>query len=239
MNIPSLVDQRVAVLEDDYINRDRLSQLIRMSGGTPVPASPNAPKLIDFEKYMIQQNISLVVCDHRLYEHGNYANYSGAAAIKACYQSGRGGVLVTAWEKDDAESSIREFRRWIPVLIHSTELDQSNLETALIQADREVREKIPIRGRLPYRTIMTITNIVQRGKEKIVKVIMSQWNIKEEVGFPLRIIPYEMQTKVAPGELLIAQVNIEAMRAEDLYFTEFESLNPDVLRKSKTIFSGT
>lgn len=234
----ALANLRVAILEDDPRNRGRLSNLVTMSGGVPVPASPRAPALTEFSTYLERENVSLVVCDHRLFERGNYACYTGAAAVAASYHSGRGGVLVTAWEKEDSELSIREYRRWIPALIQATDLDRSILEKALLQADREVRGNSPIRERVPHRTIMTVQRFEQRGTEQVVKVVMSQWNTQDEVGFPMNIVPQCIRAKLAPGMLLIAQVNVEAMSAEDLFFDSFELPDSDALRKSKTLFSG-
>jgi hypothetical protein len=174
----------------------------------------------------------MVICDHRLFEHGDYARYSGAAAVAASYRSGRGGVLVTAFEKEDAELSIREYRRWIPVLIHATELKRPLLEAALLQADREAREHLPTRQRLPYRAIMTIKNLVARGDKTVVKVVMSQWNPDFEVGFPLHMLPEPLRASAVPGNMLIAQVNLEAEHAEDLFFDSFERPDLDVLQKS-------
>jgi hypothetical protein len=178
----------------------------------------------------------MIICDHRLFEHGNYANYTGARAVAESYRSGCGGVLVTSYEEEDAELSIREYRRWIPSLIHSTHLRPDTLVTALLEADNEARQKILAKNRIPYRTVMTIQRILNRGTDKIVKVMMCQWNTIEEVGFPLRLIPQNIQNKIEPGNMLIAQVNIDANRAEELYFDEFEIPDPDVLKKSQTYF---
>jgi hypothetical protein len=237
MHSVALTDRRIAILEDDQTNRDRLSDLISMSGGVPVPVDPPAPILANLEEYLAHRNISMVVCDHRLFER-NYASYTGAAAVATSYKKGRGGVLVTAWEKDDAETTIRKYRRWIPALVHARELKKGDLEVALLQADREVREKILVPGRVPHRTIMTIRRVVQKGTQRVVKVVMSQWNPRDEVGFPLDLIPRSIRAKVVPGRMLIAQVNIEAERAEDLFFDRFELPDPDVLRKCQTLFDG-
>jgi hypothetical protein len=178
----------------------------------------------------------MVICDHRLFDR-NYATYTGAAAVAASYRSGRGGVLVTAWEKDDAEISIRQFRRWIPVLIHATELKRTLLEEALLQADREASQHLPARQRVPYRTIMTVISLVSTGGKQVVKVVMSQWNPSLEVGFPITMLPEGLRAAAVPGNMLIAQVNLEAERHEDLFFDSFEAPDPDVLNKSKAFFN--
>jgi len=179
----------------------------------------------------------MVVCDHRLFERGSYATYNGAAAVAASYRSGRGGVLVTAWEREDAELSIREHRRWIPVLIHATELKRTVLEEALLQADREARQHLPVRQRVPYRTIMTVTSLVSSGGKQVVKVVMSQWNPNLEVGFPISMLPQGMRAAAVPGNMLIAQVNLEAERPEGLFFDSFELPDPDVLHRTQTFLN--
>jgi hypothetical protein len=237
MSINQLSKQRIAILEDNPTNRGRLSDLVKMTGGIPVPASPYAPIFNDFDKFLRREMISMVICDHRLFEHGNYADYTGAKAIAESYRCGCGGVLVTSWENTDAESTIREYRRWIPSLIHSSDLRLDTLVPALLEADREVKQRIIGKNRIPYRTIMTIQRVVNRGTDKIVKVVMGQWNIDEEIGFPLRLIPKSIQANIIPGNMLIAQVNIDATRAEELFFDEFEIPDADVLKKSQTFFN--
>lgn len=232
-----LSNERIAILEDDPISRERLSDYVKGIGGVPAPVGPRAPALVDFNAFLGNEGISMVVCDHRLFERGNYAAYYGAEALKEAYRSGRGGVLVTAWEKDDAELSIREYRRWIPALIHSTDLRRNTLESALLLADREARQHQPAPQRIGYRSIMAVTNLIPTGDRVIVKVVMSQWNPNLEVGFPLHMLPEEMRRSASPGNLLIAQVNLDAECAEDLFFDEFELPDPDVLKKSKAFFN--
>src|SRR5258706_14190296 len=111
----TLDNQRVAILEDNPDNRDRWVDLVKMCGGIGVPVVPPVPSLSELETYFENYNIAMVMCDNRLFEH-DYADYYGAAAVAASYRSGRGGVLITAYEKDDAELSIRQFRRWVPAL---------------------------------------------------------------------------------------------------------------------------
>lgn len=50
-----------------------------------------------------------------------------------------------------------------------------------------------------------------------------------------RICLKRFHPAVKPGNLLIAEVNIEADRQEDLFFDTFELPNADVLKKADTI----
>jgi hypothetical protein len=228
----------VAVFDDNPVNRERLSDCIRSQGGEPIEVSPRAPSSLNLlEDFYRLKRVSLIACDHRLFD-GNYANYYGAQAVAESYRHGRGGVLITAYENYDADHSIREYRRWIPVLLHATDIKPSGLGEALLQADREVRQHLVPQHREPFRTIMTIKQLIPKGNATIVKVVMSQWNPHVEVGFPLNMVPKEMQASVSPGNMLIAQVNICAARAEDLYFDQFELPDPNALRKSKAFFNN-
>ncbi|MCX6981558.1 MAG: hypothetical protein NTV08_12515 [Verrucomicrobia bacterium] len=232
----TLSNRRIAILEDNPTNRDRLSGMVKLCGGIAVPVDGPAPKLSGLKAYFTSQRVQLVICDHHLSEKGDYAPYYGAQAVAESYRQGIGGILVTAYERDDAELSLRRFRRHIPALIRSPEdYDRGKLQAALLQADREVREHSPSLERIPHRTVMTVKRIEPRGSTKVVKVIMSQWGASQEVGFPLDLVPKEYQSAVKPGNLLIAQVNIEAARQEDLFFDKFELPDANVLKKAKTI----
>ncbi len=232
----TLSNRRIAILDDSPTNRERLSGMVKLCGGVPVPIDAPAPKLIGLKAYFASQHIQLVICDHHLSEKGDYAPYYGAQAVAESYRQGVGGILVTAFEKDDAELSLRRFRRHIPALIRSPEdFDRGKLQAALLQAEREVREHSPSRERIPHRTIMTIQRVNPHGSNKIVKVMMSQWDATQEVGFPLDLVPKELQAAVQPGSMLIAEVNIEAARQEDLFFDKFELPNTDVLKKAETL----
>jgi hypothetical protein len=236
MPAQTLANRRVAIFEDDQRNRERLSGLVNLCGGVAVPVDPPAPSLNRLLAYFTKQRINLVICDHHLSQRGDYAPYFGAQAVAESYGHGVGGILVTAYERDDAELSLRRFRRRIPALIRSPDdLSRVKLQTALLQAENEVQQHQLTRERVPHRTIMTVLRVDDRGASKIVKVMMSQWDSEQEVGFPLDLIPAKLRMAAKPGSLLIAQVNIDAARQEDLFFDEFELPNPDALKKAKSI----
>lgn len=231
----TLSNRRVAVFEDNVRKRERLCGLVKLCHGVAVPVAGRAPELKALPNFFSAEKIELLVCDHRLFEHGDYAPYFGAQAVAESYHIGVGGIVLTAYENNDADDSLRRSRRWVPALVHSTELTHLTLQAALLQADREVREHHPSNERIPHRTIMTVQRIDLRGATKVVKVIMSQWNASQEVGFPLDLVPKKFQATVKSGKLLIAQVNIEAARQEDLFFDKFELPDANALRNAKTI----
>jgi hypothetical protein len=65
---------------------------------------------------------------------------------------------------------------------------------------------------------------------------MSQWSVEQSVVFPIDRIPSKFHSKVKPGSLLIAQVNIEASKQEELFFENFELPNQDALKKAQSLF---
>jgi CheY-like chemotaxis protein len=238
MPAPTLSNRRIAIFEDNPTNRDRLAEWVTESGGDALPIEGPAPRLTQLRRFYASKRVQLVICDHHLSERSNYASYYGAQAVAESYRAGIGGILVTAFERDDAELLLRRYRRQIPALLRSpTDLDRVNLQAALLQAEEEVKKHKPTRERIPHRTIMTVQEIEARGSCKLVKVIMSQWNAEQEVRFPLDLIPTKFRALVKRGRMLIAQVNIEAARQEDLFFDQFELPSDDVLKKAEAIFN--
>jgi hypothetical protein len=237
MAVTTLSGRRVAIFEDNSTNRERLSDMVTRCGGVAVPVGGPAPRLSVLRSYFKSERIHNAIFDHHLSHHGDYADYYGAQGVAESYRSGVGAILVTAFEASDAELSLRRYRRQIPALIRSPEdLDRKNLQAALLLADSEVRGKHPPRERIPHRTIMTVKRIESLGSIDVVKVVMSQWNASQEIGFPMDLIPARFRAAVMPGKFLIAEVNIEAARQEDLFFDNFELPNDDVLKKTKTLF---
>ena len=235
----TLSNRRVAIFEDNPLNRERLSDMVTRCGATALPVNGPAPKLNGLKGFLKAQQANMVVCDHHLSQKKDYAPFLGAEAVAKCYQLGIAAILVTAFESTDAESSLRIFRRHIPALVRSpANFDRTHIEAALLQAEKEVHEQKPSRERVPHRVIMTVQRIEQRVSAKIVKVMMAQWNADQEVGFPLDLVPKIFHRAVKPGNLLIAQVNVEADRQEDLFFDKFELPNADVLKKANTIFDN-
>ena len=239
MPTTTLARRRIAIFEDDPTNRERLADKISDCGGDAFPIDGPAPELSRLKAFCKTNKVNLVVCDHHLSERSGYAGYYGSEAVAQSYRNGIAGILVTAYDRVDAEVLLRRTRRFIPALLHSPgDVTSTNLQTALLQAEQEVRYNNPIQARVEHRTIMTIQEIETRGaaREKVVKVIMSQWSIDQAVVFPLDQIPAKFHAEVKPGRMLIAQVNIEAAKQEDLFFTNFELPNKDVLKKAQSLF---
>lgn len=229
--------QRIAVFDDYPNGRERWSETVLAVGMEPFPVV-QAPPLAEVGAFLTANGISEVLSDHRLSERP-YANYSGAELVKACYMAKVGAVLLTNWTRQDADTTLRTYRRWLPFVIDTQQMDVPNAEvlTALKQADEEVRKGVIPRQREPFRTIMTVARIDAQAGRDIVRVLMGQWKPDQEVGFPLDMIPAHMRNEVKPNGLLLAQVNLDAERVEDLYFDKFELPDPDAFSKSQAFFN--
>jgi len=237
MAATTLSNRRIAIFEDNPLNRERLSDMVTRCGATALPVAGPTPKLSGLQAFLKTQRANMVVCDHHLSQKKDYAPFLGAEAVAQCYRLGIAAILVTAFESTDAESSLRLYRRHIPALVRSPDnFDRPHVEAALLQAEREVLGHNPARERVPHRSIMTVQRVEVRGSTRLVKVMMSQWDSKHEVGFPLDLVPKKFQAAVKPGNLLIAEVNIEAERQEDLFFDKFELPDADVLKKAKALY---
>lgn len=233
----TLSNRRIAIFEDNPLNRERLSDMVARCGATALPVAGPTPKLSGLGAFLKTQQADMVVCDHHLSQKKDYAPFLGAEAVAQCYRLGIAAILVTAYESADAECSLRLYRRHIPALVRSPEnFDRHHVAEALLQAEMEVQRHSPARERVPHRAVMTVQRVEVHGSTRLVKVMMSQWDSKEEIGFPLDLVPKKFQASVKPGNLLIAEVNIEAQRQEDLFFDKFELPNPDALKKSKAMF---
>ena len=91
MALVTLQERRIAIFEDSDSKRDRLCSLVRLCRGIPVPAVQHAPKLDALRDYFKSERIDLLVSDHRLFEHRDYATYFGAQAVATSYRLGIGG----------------------------------------------------------------------------------------------------------------------------------------------------
>jgi hypothetical protein len=227
------IPNRIAVFDDYPNGRERWSDRIRALGMEPYPVV-NAPSLGEVESFLRLNNISEVVSDHRLSERP-YAGYSGAELVKVCYQAKIGAVLLTNWTRQDADTSLRVYRRWLPCVLDTGNMGvpDSDIRTALQLADAEAREGIVPRHREPFRTVMTIARTEVQANRMMVRVMIGQWRPNEEVGFPLDMVPEHMRTEIRPNKLLLAQVNLDAECVEDLYFDNFELPDPDALSQSQ------
>jgi len=83
-----------------------------------------------------------------------------------------------------------------------------------------------------------VKDVVPKANERVVKVVITQWNPHEQVGFPLSMVPQRLRQHVEIGGFLLATVNTAAKSPDDLFFEDFELPHPDDVKAVRAQFGG-
>lgn len=78
-----------------------------------------------------------------------------------------------------------------------------------------------------YRTIMTIKRI----EENYIFAISGQWDPNKEFSFNKSIVPDHIIGSLNTNDLLIADMNLEEDKKENLELFNFELPDPDLIKK--------
>lgn len=226
----------IIIVDDDQESRASYALTARTAGFRVHLLSDPVKNIQDLLQTARSAKARFALCDHRLSE-GNYARFSGAEAVARCNQASIPAVLTTRYQRSDIDTSIRRWRRWIPRLVASSDLSPSNLHDAFAACESEIVNDLVPRERRGYRSVLTVKDIVPKAAEKIVKVVVTQWNPTEQVGFPLSMVPLPMRGSVEIGTFLLATVNTAAERADDLFFENFEFPHPDDVKTVRAQFN--
>ena len=210
--------ERVKIVDDDANGRKGVALIVGDADLEPLPEDGPLPKLNEFLSTAIAE-ADAVVCDHRL-KQGTYAHFDGAEAVARFYELGFPAVLFTAWSKADIDA-IRLYRRYIPALIPSDKVDPDSITKGFQVCVEEFNGRF-LPSREPVRTIVRIESVDREQKPPIVYAVVSSWNPREVVRFPLDVVAQNLRGYVEPDKRLFAKVNIGAEDQADLYFEDFE-----------------
>jgi CheY-like chemotaxis protein len=227
----------ILIVDDDQESRRSYELTARAAGfRVHVVLGPitTVQKLLETAK---AQKVRFALCDHRLSE-GRYARFSGAEAVALCNQENLPAVLTTRYQRSDIDTSIRRWRRWIPRLVASSELSPPSLHEAFNACEREIVKAVVPQERRGYRAVLTVKDIVPKAEEKVVKVVITQWNATEQVGFPLSMLPAALRPRIEVGSFLLATVNTAAETADELFFEHFELPHADDVKAVRAQFSN-
>jgi hypothetical protein len=119
MTLPARI-QKVAVIDDDEQARFAMAEHIKDAELEPVIQKPCLNSIDELIR-KLKAGADAAICDHRL-KPRNYAAFQGAEAVAALYEISFPAILITAWSTEDIDN-IRPYRRKIPVLIRSSELE--------------------------------------------------------------------------------------------------------------------
>jgi hypothetical protein len=166
-----------------------------------------------------------VVCDHTLSQYGNYSQISGAECVAALVRGKTPAVLITSFPVDD-DPVLKSFNGDIPCLLDKQDAyDPLLLRNALERCRLEISGS-PSLQRKPHRTLIRIEGLGTADGIDVIEAILPQWSNKILVHFPVSLLPTGLPEKLKSGLHLIANVNIGAEKARELFFKDF-SLAPE------------
>ena len=158
------------------------------------------------------------IFDHHLKQSG-YATFDGAAAVARLYKK-RPSILCTTRTYANMDT-IRLYRRHVPSVVHSDEINPDILARELEVCVNEFNDKY-LPSREPIKTLVRIENVDDDQTPNIVYAVISSWNPKEVIRFPITLVPSGIRVNVKGGVRLWAQVNLGAEDQTELFLDPFE-----------------
>lgn len=214
---------RVAVVDDVDDAAEATSELLMDAGFVPIRIDLVSDVAALVDDIVAQGRAA--VCDHRLDRfHG--ARYDGAQVAALVHQRGLPSVVLTTFASIDGSRSIRRWRDQIPVVLHRGRGDSPDeLREALHQSSRELAGKFA-EDRQAHRTVIRVEQVEDLD---LALVYVSAWNPYEAVQVPAMMVSDATGIPIdqLPGRRFLADVNIRAEDADDLYFRDI-TLAPDL-----------
>ena len=225
---------KIAIVDDEEKARRQLAETLELVGFETFIVE-NSFDEVDTLVQHIQQNAQAVICDYQLSTHG-LASFKGSELMPSLYTSKFPAILITQYNEHEINDSIRKYRDKIPVILERHDLIalyDINIVADKINKSFETCEQefqgIMSSARRPHRTLVHIVDIITDSGEEFVKVFVPSWNRHHAVRFLASQIPdalltnVKLQLKKSNDSWLIARVNTEAEKSDDLYFILFES----------------
>jgi hypothetical protein len=210
---------KVAIVDDNLRNVETLQVVVENCNCASVPVIhgfQNLNKLVQ----RVMADANGVLCDHRLC-YGTEASFTGAEAVATWFDHKFPAILVSGFAGLDANTSIRLYRRKIPAVIPRGQVTRQTILEGFVDCLRELRDDPPV-FRRPRRAIVRVENFDRESGIDFVEAFVPQWNPDEAVRFPRRLLSRFERVALKPGMRFIADVNIDARRADELFFDNFE-----------------
>jgi hypothetical protein len=193
---PTKKIRKIAVIDDDKEAREAMAEIVTDAIGK------------------LNKEADAAIFDHRLTPR-NYAAFQGAEAVAALYDVHFPALLVTAWSIEDIDN-IRPYRRKIPVMIRSGGLESKIIRDSILKCLNEFRDNYT-KERIPHRVLLRVEDV----DTQFAYIIIPSWDPRNGLKLPKKIFPWKFG-QVKSGIRLFAEVNIGALKNEDLYFDKFE-----------------
>lgn len=213
------VIRRVAVVDDKEEARESMAEWIVEAGFEPCIQHRVDGSVDDFLS-KLRREVDAIVFDQHL-RPGNYATFNGSDAVSKAYDMNIPSVLVTAIAGADF-IHIVPYRRKIPVLIDSTKADWVSIANGIELCVKEFESKV-VPERAPYRTLVRVEELSDEDDGRpLMYLVIPAWNPHKKVPVPRNFIDGGLQKRVLVGEVFFADVNIGALRHQDLFFDNFQ-----------------
>jgi len=210
---------RIAIVNDDPDEAQSLGISIETYGSSSVLFT-NGFDNVDRFVNMIREKATGVLCDHRLSVRTD-AKFSGAEAVAKCFDLKIPAILVSEFIDLDMYTTIRLYRRKVPVVIHRDDVTKQSIVEGFGDCLQEINSISP-HHRKPRRALVQIHRLTEDSGIKIVEAFVPQWNPLKAVRFPSSLLGDLDNDNVKSDTLFIANVNIGARSAEELFFDDFE-----------------
>lgn len=209
----------IAIVDDNMQNAEALSVNVETCGSKAITFVEDFSDLDALIKKVMEKSNG-VLCDHRL-GYGTPATFSGAKAVASWYDHQFPAILVSEYTDLDMYTTIRKYRRKIPVAIPRDTISKKNLIEGFIICLNEIKNHLPP-YRKPRRALVRIVGTSVDSNIDIVEAFIPQWNLHKAVRFPLSLFGNVKKDDIKPNMLFIADINIGARDTQELFFENFE-----------------
>lgn len=210
----------IGVVDDIPDDAEMTIDLLVEAGFQPVFVELEADAEVLIER--LRASVRAVVCDHRLRQK---VHYSGAEVVARCMSVQLPAVLITTYANTADSASIQRFKASIPeVLRRGSGSSPKALRLALDVANKETQGEYTAE-RKPYRTVVRVASL-EDADQTYAEVFVSAWSPDEALRIPLEIITGETGVPAdgIVGRRFLADVNIYARSADEVYLKNFEVL---------------
>ena len=219
---------KVAIVDDKQSQARTVARVVEDAGMIPLIITEGQGEFTrpqDLMELVVSQDCAAVVCDHRLTERP-FASFFGAEFVARSFRMKIPGVLLSTYASEDARTTIRLHRADIPSVVRWETLDPEPLRDGLLRCLDEIGGWVEPE-REPWRVMVRVSRVTQEASGKTVWAVMHTLDPDREVQFPHALIEDLHISSLLrigfEGEMrLFADVNVECLDEDDLFFKEFE-----------------
>ncbi len=226
IQVSSIELRRVVIVDDDPDNAEEVANLVSDSGYQPFPITDLKANLEEMLG-LARSRGNVLVCDHRLNVKQS-VSYSGASLLAQWIRQGQPGLLLTVLNQTDCDTTIRQHRRTLPVVLPRQGFDelvfQQGLDDCVAELNGDLRP-----WRRPWRTLVHVLERTDERGLTVLDAILPGWKSHVNVRFPIDLLPESLRAKAQPDSYFFAKVNTGAEDVADLYLVDFELAPPVAL----------